>query len=439
MAPKGARGKGKGEKKKKDEKVLPLAVDITVKLPDESHVVLKGISTDRIIDVRRLLCANTSTCNFTNYSLCHEVRGPRLKDSVDITALKPCTLTLVEEDYDEERALAHVRRLLDLLCSTTCFGPSPPATPPPKDASPAVAAAATKDGKKSGGESGSRKAPPDPQRQAQPPTSPTKDLPADLEAEMSGASPRLGAFYEFFSLANLTPPIQCESNPAPTPPPLSFPIRTFLSSVKKKIVLFVCFLDQYARCSHTANIESPAGRASFGNLPYGFRANTWLVPPVAAQSPSIFPSLPAEDETWGGNGGGWGRDGKSDMMPWANEFLFLKSMPCKTAEERQIRDRRAFLLHSLFVDVAILRAIAAVKQAMEKKHDTLPLGSENILHFETVGDFSITVTKDVSDAKCKVDTKIDGSKTTGIDAKHLVERNLLKGITADENTAAHVR
>ncbi|RRT36791.1 hypothetical protein B296_00058319 [Ensete ventricosum] len=41
MAPKGARGKGKGEKKKKDEKVLPLAVDITVKLPDESHVVLK--------------------------------------------------------------------------------------------------------------------------------------------------------------------------------------------------------------------------------------------------------------------------------------------------------------------------------------------------------------------------------------------------------------
>jgi hypothetical protein len=27
---------------------------------------------------------------------------------------------------------------------------------------------------------------------------------------MSGACPRLGAFYEFFSLANLTPPLQCK-------------------------------------------------------------------------------------------------------------------------------------------------------------------------------------------------------------------------------------
>jgi protein TIF31 len=26
---------------------------------------------------------------------------------------------------------------------------------------------------------------------------------------MSGACPRLGAFYEFFSLANLTPPLHC--------------------------------------------------------------------------------------------------------------------------------------------------------------------------------------------------------------------------------------
>ncbi|CAL9081594.1 unnamed protein product [Musa textilis] len=465
MAPKGARGKGKGEKKKKDEKVLPLAVDITVKLPDESHVVLKGISTDRIIDVRRLLCVNTSTCNFTNYSLCHEVRGPRLKDSVDITALKPSTLTLVGEDYDEERALAHVRRLLDLLCSTTWFGPSPPATPPPppKDAPPAVAAA-TKDGKKSGGESGSRKAPPDPQRQAQPPTSPTKDLPADLEAEMSGACPRLGAFYEFFSLANLTPPIQfirrttnLRQDERPSDDHIFFLevklcngklviveacARGFYSLGKQRVLChnLVDLLRHLSRAFDNAYedlMKAFVERNKFGNLPYGFRANTWLVPPVAAQSPSIFPSLPAEDETWGGNGGGWGRDGKSDMMPWANEFLFLKSMPCKTAEERQIRDRRAFLLHSLFVDVAILRAIAAVKLAMETKHDTLPVGSENILHFETVGDFSIIVTKDVSDAKCKVDTKIDGSKTTGIDAKHLVERNLLKGITADENTAAH--
>ncbi|CDP11051.1 unnamed protein product [Coffea canephora] len=72
----------------------------------------------------------------------------------------------------------------------------------------------------------------------------------------------------------------------------------------------------------------------FGNLPYGSRANTWLIPPVVALSPSIFPPLRTEDERWGGNGGGLGRDGKSDLLPYANEFSFLASMPCKTAEER---------------------------------------------------------------------------------------------------------
>jgi len=96
MAPKSKRGKAKGEKKKKDEKVLPVAIDIIVNLPDQSDVILKGISTDRIIDVRRLLCVNTATCAITNYSLTHETRDGQLKDAADIATLKPCTLTLVE-------------------------------------------------------------------------------------------------------------------------------------------------------------------------------------------------------------------------------------------------------------------------------------------------------------------------------------------------------
>nr|GEX05949.1 protein TSS [Tanacetum cinerariifolium] len=98
MAPKNGRGKTKGDKKKKEEKVLPVVVDITVNLPDDTHVILKGISTDRIIDIRRLLSVNTITCNITNFSLSHEIRGPRLKDTVDVAALKPCTLTLIEGD-----------------------------------------------------------------------------------------------------------------------------------------------------------------------------------------------------------------------------------------------------------------------------------------------------------------------------------------------------
>jgi len=78
-----------------------VAIDITVNLPDQSHVILKGISTDRIIDVRRLLCVNTATCAITNYSLTHETRDDQLKDAADIATLKPCTLTLVEgKDHD---------------------------------------------------------------------------------------------------------------------------------------------------------------------------------------------------------------------------------------------------------------------------------------------------------------------------------------------------
>ncbi|KAG1335034.1 protein TSS [Cocos nucifera] len=355
MAPKGGRGKAKGEKKKKDEKILPVAMDITINLPDESHVILKGISTDRILDVRRLLCVNTVTCAITNYSLCHEVRGPRLKDSVDVAALKPCTLSLIEEDYDEESAVAHVRRLLDIVACTSCFGPSPAKDSAGKDAKDFAGKDAKRSADRGGGVAGRKTSPP------------PKEAPADGEEEMNGACPRLGAFYEFFSLSHLTPPVQ------------------FIRRTEKPRQ------DESPSDDHLFFLE-------FGNLPYGFRANTWLVPPIAAQSPSSFPSLPVEDETWGGNGGGWGRDGKSDMLPWTNEFLFLTTMPCKTAEERQIRDRRAFLLHSLFVDVAIFRAIGAIQHVMGRKHVAPLAEADGVLHFETVGGFSITVTKDASDA-----------------------------------------
>ena len=147
-----------------------------------------------------------------------------------------------------------------------------------------------------------------------------------------------------------------------------------------------------------------------------------------------------EDETWGGNGGGLGRDGKSDLMiPWANEFSFLASMPSKTVEERQIRDRKAFLLHNLFVDMGIVRAIKAVKHVMGKLNPSCSVKYCETLYKERVGDLNIMVMKDASDASCKVDTKIDGTQAIGVDQKNLLERNLLKGITADENTASHVR
>lgn len=167
-----------------------------------------------------------------------------------------------------------------------------------------------------------------------------------------------------------------------------------------------------------------------------------MVPPIAADSPSVFPPLPLEDENWGGNGGGQGRDGKHDQRQWAKEFAILAAMPCKTAEERQIRDRKAFLLHSLFVDVAVLKAVGVIKNlaVSHKSSSEMPNGSSyNVLHKEQVGDLVITVTRDAADASFKLDMKLDGSQTPGMSPKDLEQRNLLKGITADESATVHVR
>ncbi|KDP28490.1 hypothetical protein JCGZ_14261 [Jatropha curcas] len=456
MAPRNSRSKAKGEKKKKDEKVLPVVTDITVNLPDETRTVLKGISTDRIIDVRRLLSVNTETCYITNFSLSHEVRGPRLKDTVDVSALKPCVLTLTEEDYDEELALAHVRRLLDIVACTTWFGPSASAQDKSKsDSGKNAPGLQDKSAKKTTIKSQATNA-------KQLPSS--KDVPLEAEGEMSHSCPKLGSFYEFFSLSHLTPPLQFIRKATKRHiEEISEDDHLFSLDVKlcngklvqveacrkgfynvgKQRILCHDLVDLLRQLSRAFDngyddlMKAFSERNKFGNLPYGFRANTWLIPPFAVQSPSVFPSLPVEDETWGGNGGGLGRDGKSDLIPWSSEFLFLSSMPCKTAEERQVRDRKAFLLHSLFVDIAIFRAIKAVQHVRLNPDLVCSGGSSEILYTDRVGDLSITIMKDASDASSKIDTKIDGIQATGVDKKNLIERNLLKGITADENTAAH--
>ncbi|KAF2324882.1 hypothetical protein GH714_021008 [Hevea brasiliensis] len=458
MAPRNSRGKAKGEKKKKDEKVLPVVTDITVNLPDETRTVLKGISTDRIMDVRRLLSVNTETCYITNFSLSHEVRGPWLKDTVDVSALKPCVLTLTEEDYDEKLAVAHVRRLLDIVACTTWFGPSASTQDNAKsDSGKNAPGALDKTGKKVTTKSQATTA-------KQSSSSSSKEVLMEAEGEMSHSCPKLGSFYEFFSLSNLTPPFQFIRKATKRQiEDISENDHLFSLDVKlcngklvqveacrkgfynvgKQRILCHNLVDLLRQLSRTFDnayddlMKAFSERNKFGNLPCGFRANTWLIPPFAAQSPSVFPPLPVEDEMWGGNGGGLGREGKNDLMPWASEFLFLASMPCKTAEERQVRDRKAFLLHSFFVDVAIFRAIKALQHVRVNPDLLCSVGSCDILYTERLGDLSITITKDASNASSKVDTKIDGIQATGVGKKDILQRNLLKGITADENTAAH--
>ncbi|CAI0394281.1 unnamed protein product [Linum tenue] len=485
MAPKTGKTKphkAKGEKKKKEEKVLPTVIEIAVETPDESQVTLKGISTDRILDVRKLLAVHVETCHLTNFSISHEVKGPRLKDSADIISLKPCHLTIVEEEYSEEQAVSHIRRLLDIVACTTSFGSSPikpasvranPKDAAGKDVSSTESEASQSDG---GDDAGATKSKGGGDKKAGAAVSRSKsfgkDGCTDLSPKGDSAAaaaainmyppPRLGQFYEFFSFSNLTPPVHyirrsnrpfledktnddffqidvrvCSGKP-----------MTIVASKKgfypsgKRILLchsLVSLLQQISRpfdAAYTALMKAFTEHNKFGNLPYGFRANTWVVPPVVSETPSVFPPLPVEDENWGGNGGGQGRTGKHDHRPWAKDFAILAAMPCKTAEERQIRDRKAFLLHSLFVDVSVLRAVRAIKQIIDTNQCSL---SKTGLfpHEERVGDLLIKVTRDDSDASTKLDRKNDGSLVLELPREDLARRNLLKGITADESATVH--
>ncbi|KAK9697466.1 hypothetical protein RND81_08G039500 [Saponaria officinalis] len=108
-------------------------------------------------------------------------------------------------------------------------------------------------------------------------------------------------------------------------------------------------------------------------------------------------------------------------------------MPCGNPEERQIRDRKAFLLHSLFVDVSVFKAVAAIKNIIQSNLSS-PLGHA---HEEQVGDLLIRVVKDTPDASNKMDCKNDGSLVLGLPQEKLASRNLIKGITADESATVH--
>ncbi|CAH1432698.1 unnamed protein product [Lactuca virosa] len=453
--------KAKGEKKKKEEKALPTVVEIAIETPDDSTVTLKGISTDRILDVRKLLAVNVETCHVTNYSLTHEVRGPRLKDTVEVVALKPCHLTVVEEDYTEESAVAHVRRLLDIVACTTAFGGS---SNSPKNTSTA-APPRSKESGSSDGETGQDK------KSNGEDKSPKADVSISSDPSEKGDAaaeiyppPKLGQFYDFFSFSHLTAPIQYIRRSAR--PFLEdktdddfFQIDVRVSGGKPMTVVasrkgfypagkriisshsLVGLLQQISRIfdsAYKALMKAFIEHNKFGNLPYGFQANTWVVPPVVADNPSVFPPLPVEDENWGGNGGGQGRDGKHDHRQWAKEFSILAAMPCKTPEERQIRDRKTFLLHSLFVDVSVLKAVAAIKHFADSNKLSSSNGPiDSILHEERIGDLVIRITRDVSDASVKLDAKYDGSRILGLSQEELAKRNLLKGITADESATVH--
>ncbi|KAI4329360.1 hypothetical protein L6164_021631 [Bauhinia variegata] len=465
MAPRSGKGKAnkaKTEKKKKEEKVVPSLVDVTVVTPYDSHVLLKGISTDKILDVRRLLAVNVETCHFTNFSLSHEVKGQGLNDRVEVVTLKPCLLRMVQEDYTEEaQAIAHVRRLLDIVACTTRFAKTRRSL-----SSPDSKARKTS---KAQHQCKSNLSPPTTPNgeirvgspSSEPPVSPISDSVGMVAIH---PTPKLSDFYEFFSFAHLSPPIlhikRCDlKNEEGSRKGDYFQLQIKICNGKLIEVVasekgfytvgkqsfqshsLVDLLQQLSRGfanAYVSMMKAFLEHNKFGNLPYGFRANTWLVPPSVAESPSNFPALPTEDENWGGNGGGQGRNGEYDLRPWAAEFAILASLPCKTEEERVVRDRKAFLLHSQFVDASIFKAAAAIRHVIESKlnrKNALNCTPGSFLHEDRVGDLSIEVKRDTREANQKHDSKSSCNEST-LD-REVAQKNLLKGLTADESVIVH--
>ncbi|KAL9254398.1 REDUCED CHLOROPLAST COVERAGE 3-like protein, partial [Drosera capensis] len=496
MAPKSGRGgkghKGKGsDRKKREEKgelfVVPSVIDIIVITPYDTEVTLRGISTDRVIDVRRLLGSNVETCHFTRYSLSHSVKGHRLSDKVEIASLKPCLLRMVEEDYTEDaHVLAHVRRLLDIVACTTGF--SKPKAQRPTSVKPTNS---------TGPFSANGDSAPPPPATAISVISPENDMAAIQPA------PKLAEFYDFFSLAHLTSPIlRLPNDHECTVSNCLFVskhvvlgsevwamamtgIKRYERKVEDKrdgdyfeLQIKICngktvqvaafvkgfytlgkqllqshslldLLHQFSQafssvgilCWYTfsflhefhaygALMKAFLEHNKFGNLPYGFRANCWLVPPSVAESPATFPSLPTEDDKWGGDGGGQGRDGRHDRRHWATDFAILARMPCKTEEERVVRDRKAFLLHTLFVDVSILKAVKVIRHILDSNiggRSMLSGQLGGVVHECRVGDMSIVVKRDVPDANLRF------REVPAVPVREFSERNLIKGLAADEN------
>ncbi|XP_050233705.1 protein REDUCED CHLOROPLAST COVERAGE 3 [Mercurialis annua] len=463
MAPRSGRGKSnkaKSDKKRKEDRVVvPSLVDITVITPYDTHVVLKGISTDKILDVKKLLAVNVQTCHLTNCSFSHEVKGQRLNDKVEIVTLKPCVLKMVEEDYTEEaQAVAHVRRFLDIVACTTRF--SKPKRPPPSPSTPPSTESKLR--KSNTTLTTGPSAPSDANGTL---ASTTLAAPENMDMAAIHPTPKLSDFYEFFSFSHLSPPIlnlkRCNSKDSEQRRDGDYfeiqikicngKLIHVVASAKGFYTLGKKFSQSHSLVDLLQNLSRAFANAydslmkafiehnKFGNLPYGFRANTWLVPPLVAESPSNFPPQPTEDESWGGNGGGQGRNGEYDLRPWATDFAILAGLPCKTEEERVIRDRKAFLLHSQFVDVAIFKAVGVISQLLNHSSHAREVNfhSGSTSFEERVGDLSIVVKRDAADASMNSSEKVDGNQFSGTSAREVAQRNLLKGVTADESVVVH--
>ncbi|KAJ0965807.1 hypothetical protein J5N97_026945 [Dioscorea zingiberensis] len=200
-----------------------------------------------------------------------------------------------KEEYTEELAVGHVRRLLDIVACTTAFASkngSPRAGSSPKDP----------DAHAGGAPDSAAKAP------SKSPRSPRAASSGGIAGGSGGQKdepmyppPKLAQFYDFFSFAHLSPPFQylrrsskpfvedkreddffqidvrvCNGKPVT----IVASREGFYPAGKRSLLShsLVGLLQQISRAfdgAYKALMKAFTEHNKFGNLPYGFRANTW--------------------------------------------------------------------------------------------------------------------------------------------------------------------
>ena len=403
--------------------------------------------------------------------------GPPLSDSDTLLAVQRAqqhpspTLDLEASHapYDERAATAHVRRLLDLVSPARLLGPpaepwkrpfAGEVSPQPNQAEGAAASssgsAAGAGGRGAGGAAAGYVATSACPEEA----AATAALRAAVaasdapDAEPLLPPPTLAGFYGFLSLGNVEPPVDGIERVELAPEAEDDSDRLFCCAVRAagapELRVVACAEGFYAAgersetlCPtlvallrlklhgfqerYSALLRAMQERNPHGNVPAGLRRNTWCAPPGVGERGQA--ALPAEDPAWGGHGGGWGRDEATHAgREWAREFAAYALERGVTADERQARDRRVFLAHAAFVDVAVRHATDALASCVDGGD------AEGVAaHARETHNIEIEV-QDCAEHAAAAASSSSGA-FSGVDDASSVAA-LLKGVCADVNTPA---
>ncbi|KAK6147821.1 hypothetical protein DH2020_018733 [Rehmannia glutinosa] len=378
---------------------------------------MKGISTDKILDVKKLLAVNVETCHLTNYSLSHEVKGQKLNDKVEVVTLKPCLLRMVEEDYaDESRSVS------------TCGGSSTSwrarrASPSRRAAAAAERSLARRKVKSTehGGGSVDGWGITVAGYSTAPPISGSYDMAAIHPI------PKLSDFYEFFSFSHLSPPIlhlkRVESEVGETRRDGDYfemqikicngKIIHVMASVKGFYTLGKQFLQSHslvdllqqqslAFCKRNSEKKNDLFCYSFSLVTFHMVSVPIPGSPLCPLSILHHIMCPSQQRMRiGEEMVGVREDWESMIVDHGQQTLQFWQAYLAKLRKRVIRDRKAFLVHNLFLDVAVFKAVSSIQKVIDSSAKAASKFLRVQLCMRVIGDLSITVKSDETDASLK--------------------------------------